>query len=129
MWGRAWGFRKAYYDYVGAYPALAADAPDALRDAVARHIAHYGLATPAAQTLPAFHGLDVGAAYALRVGSTRVQARADVFNALGRRNVDEYRLVGDAAHYDATGYLRRDARRLLPFTALLALRLSWGHSR
>ncbi|HYE57183.1 MAG TPA: hypothetical protein VD948_01710, partial [Rhodothermales bacterium] len=130
-WGRTWAFRRAYYDYVGANDAFETQTPPVLQPFVERQIEEYGLRTPRGQRLPPLQRLDLGAAYSQPLGPLRLQARLDVLNVLDARNVDEYRLTGDPAYYEATknatgfGLLKREPRYALPLTAILALRVSW----
>ena len=126
VWGRAWAFRKAYYDFVGAYDRLVAEGvPEPLRALLDRQREAYDLGAPVRQTLPALHRLDVGAAWSAPLGPARLQLRLDVLNATGRENVDERRFAADAAYYAETGLLRVEDRLALPFMFAAAARLSW----
>ncbi len=125
VWGRSWGFRRAYYDYVGAYTALVRPTSPALLDFVERTVQAYDLRNPVAQKLPMWGQVDVGAAYTARVSGTRVSARLDLLNVTNRRNVQEYRLVGDPVYYEQVGILRRGTRYGLPITAVMALQATW----
>ncbi len=136
-WGRTWAFRRAYYDYVGANDSLLVRVPEPLQAFVRQQIVSYGLRTPSLQRLPKLQRLDVGAAYTQPLRRARLQLRLDLLNAFDDRNVDEYRLVGDAAYYNGTrnrnvqdtptreGLLRQAPRLALRRTAILALRVTW----
>ncbi len=125
VWGRAWAFRQAYYDYLTiSSSATPQDLPPGVRDAVEKHVAAYGLADPADNLLPAFHRLDLGAAYTAKLGGAQVQYRLDALNVLDHANVAELQLVGDRAYYDATGLLKAESRLGLPLTLVWAVRLT-----
>lgn len=80
VWGRTWGLRRAYYDYLanGTY---------------ARLFAGYDLDDPAAAELPPLHRLDIGASYRLRFGRAEVRMRLAVANLLDRHNVYDWSLT------------------------------------
>ena len=125
VWGRAWGFRRAYYDYVGAYTALVRPTSPDLLGFVERTVQAYDLRNPVAQTLPMWAQVDVGTAYTTHAAGTRLSVRLDLLNVTNRRNVQEYRLVGDPVYYEQVGILRRDTRYGLPITAVMALQATW----
>lgn len=124
IWGRAWAYRQAYYDFVGAYPQLQSAFPEAIGTFLEVQRDTHGLRFPATQELRPLHQLDVSVSYAWSVFDHALQLRADVLNALDRRNVAEWRLQGDRAYYEETGLLRPEERELLPLTVALALRLT-----
>ena len=66
VWGRSWGYRRAYYDL---------------------SLAELPVRDPGADRLPALHELDLGGSYALRVGTLDLAVQLTVLNALDRRNV------------------------------------------
>ncbi|MEM1043720.1 MAG: TonB-dependent receptor [Bacteroidota bacterium] len=74
VWGRTWGYRQAYYDF------LAVHASNAL------------VGLPEDDTLPALYELDLGLGYSHRVAGTDVSIRFDVLNVLDRANVLDYSL-------------------------------------
>ena len=75
VWGRAWAYRRAYYDVLPA----AGSAPVAAR--------------PEDDRLPPRLALDVGLAYTRRLGGARrVEVAADVANVLDRRDVLDWSL-------------------------------------
>lgn len=124
IWGRAWAFRQAYYDYLASSRQSTAALPPALRSAVQRHVNTYRLVAPVDHALPAYHRLDLGIAYSVQLGAAQVQYRLDALNVLDRQNVAERQFVGDAAHYAETGLLRAEDRFLLPFTLVWGVRLT-----
>jgi hypothetical protein len=72
-WGRSWGFRQIYYDYLGVWPDTDTLLGQSLRD-------------PAAQTLAPHTRVDLGVRYTLQWNGVTVGARVDVMNVLDRRN-------------------------------------------
>ena len=108
VWGRSWGFRQAYYDYLEPDPAT-------------QVFAGYNLSDPAAHRLPVFSQVDVGLAYTHQVGPMRVQARVNLINAFGRHNVIDWGLDTD----EASGHLVRTVRTATPFVPLFSLQTTW----
>jgi hypothetical protein len=80
VWGRAWGFRDAYYDLLTTHDALTSTPP-------------YDLSDPGAHVLPPLYRLDLGLAYARTVGGVTLRAEATVFNVLDRANVFDWSLA------------------------------------
>ena len=108
LFGRVWGFRQAYYDYLEPNPATAT-------------VSAYDFSEPETHRLPAVSQLDVGLAYAQPVGPVELRVRAHVANLLNRRNV-----VDRSLRYDEErgAYVRLD-RPLMPFLPSLSVRLTW----
>ncbi|MDA0873540.1 MAG: TonB-dependent receptor [Bacteroidetes bacterium] len=140
VWGREWGFRKAYYDFLSANLNDVGSLLDQMRangvsaDAirrVERQISNYDLTNPTSHQLPAIHQLDLSAAYSMRLGVYSLQLRADLVNVLGRRNTAEWRFQMDEETYfgggglPSTGLLERSDRLLLPRILSFAARLTW----
>ena len=144
IWGRTWGFRQSYYDFVGAHlrdlDQLASG--DLIRELaqtginldaltrVGRQVQHFGLDQPNNHTLPALVQLDLSLAYTIHLGTSTVQARIDLLNMLDRRNVAERRLVFDENTYFDPGsddylLLKEEDRQLLPRVTSFALKLNW----
>lgn len=133
VWGRTWAFRQSYYHLFGVYGDLNQTGVQ-YRDNILRQVEYYALRTPDRHRLAPLLQLDLGVAYALRVGATSVQLRADLLNALDRRNEAEWYL-----HYDPgifygdepsdevpiQGLLVKRSRPLLPRYFSMALRVSW----
>ncbi len=142
IWGRAWGFRQSYYDFLGAYgqrlfELLETPRSDVNDDGydvlsipvVVEHIRAYRLEHPEEHRLPALHQLDVSVAYTRNVKAMRVQVRADAINALGTRNVVDWGLVQGEEESEEDrpegGLLEIQERHMLPVTPSLAFRLIW----
>ena len=138
VWGRTWGFRKTYYDFVGAHlddlsrvlaelaeTGVSSDA----RIRIGNQVVGYHLDQPDTHTLPPILQLDLSLAYTFHVGGTLLQIRTDVLNALNRENIAEYRFYLDPDTYfsDAGSIplLEVDNRPLLPRYTSVALRVSW----
>lgn len=129
IWGRTWGFRQGYYDFVGAYDTLADDLPSDLIPKAPRQIERYRLDEPDEHELPPIYQLDLSAAYNQRVGSSNVQLRCDVLNVLDRSNVAEWYLWFDEETYyqpgEDGGFLVKKDRPLLSRLFSIALRWTW----
>ena len=74
VWGRTWGYRQAYYDFLGFHGASTL------------------VGLPGDRTLPALYELDLGVGYSRRVARTNVALTLDVLNVLDRANVLDYSL-------------------------------------
>lgn len=73
IWGRSWGFRKAYYDYLALNTI--------------QNFGDYSFDNPSADRLPTFHQLDAGFSYKISVGSSDLSLRINVLNLLDHKNV------------------------------------------
>lgn len=124
VWGRAWGFRQAYYDFIGAYGALRTSIPTNLEPALQRQISLFTLTQPADHQLRALHQLDLNMVFTPTLLNSRVQIRMEALNVLNRRNVAEWRLQGDPVSWQTTGLLKLEERLLLPLTVVLGARLT-----
>ncbi|MEX0746583.1 MAG: hypothetical protein WD275_01200, partial [Rhodothermales bacterium] len=128
VWGRTWGFRQAYYDFVGAFGTLATDMPPDVIQKSIRQIERYELIDPDQHDLPPIYQLDLSVAYSWQLFSSRLQTRVDVLNVLNRQNVSEWHLVFDEeAYYLPTvegGYLLKSERPLLP--RLVSVAVKWS---
>ncbi len=129
IWGRTWGFRQGYYDFVGAYDTLADDLPSDLIPKAPRQIERYRLDEPDVHELPPIYQLDLSAAYTHKLGGSNVQVRADVLNVLNRSNVAEWYLWFDEETYyqsgDDGGFLVKRDRPLLSRLLSVALKWTW----
>ncbi len=74
VWGRTWGYRQAYYDFLLV------------------HASGPLVGLPEDDTLPALYELDLGLGYSRQVAGTNVAVRFDVLNVLDRANVLDYSL-------------------------------------
>jgi hypothetical protein len=108
VFGRSWGFRQAYYDFLEPNPST-------------RRFPPFDLSNPAAHRLPAFSQWDVGLAYARDVAGIGVQARVNFVNVLGRDNVSDWSLRYD----DADKRYVREARRAASFIPSVSLQVEW----
>ncbi len=112
-WGRIWGFRQAYYDF------LATDVSQGLT------FDEFDFRDPTGENhrLPSFQQLDLGVAYTQPIGPTAIQLRVDVLNVTDRDNVADLSLIeegeGNALH------LVSQKRFLLPRTLSVSVRLKW----
>ncbi|NNE70007.1 MAG: hypothetical protein HKN29_06545 [Rhodothermales bacterium] len=133
--GRTWGFRQAYYDFMGAYlndidRVLDSVIDPGARARVQRQADYYELTNPEEHRLPDLIQMDVGAGYSFEVGSIGMQARLDVINILGRTNTADWRFFQGDGYFDdqsptGSGILERGRRELLPRVVTFALRFSW----
>jgi hypothetical protein len=80
LFGRRWGFRQAYYDFLEGGGRNTSFPP-------------YDLTRPEDHRLPAFSQLDLGASFSTTVASADVQFRVMLVNVLGRKNVTDWSLV------------------------------------
>lgn len=128
VWGRTWGFRQGYYDFVGAFASIADDLPPELIPKAENQINRYRLDHPDEHELEPIYQLDLSAAYTqpLTDGST-LQLRVDVLNVLDRENVSEWHLAFDPEKYfqqnEEGGYLQKENRPLLP--RLVSVAVKW----
>ena len=130
--GRTWGFRQAYYDYLGAYFNDINRVLDSVldinaRQRVQRQIEQHNLTEPESHRLPDLVQFDLGAGYSFSAGPLALQARLDIINLAGRTNVADWRFLYDGERFFGAGdgVLERQARELLPRVLTFALRMSW----
>jgi hypothetical protein len=107
VFGRSWGFRRAYYDFLEPNPAT-------------RRFGSFDLSNPATHRLPAFSQWDVGLSYAREIGGVGLQGRIALVNLLGRDNVSDWSLRYDER--DET-YVR-EPRLTASFIPSVSLRMS-----
>lgn len=106
IWGRAWAYRQAYYDYLAAHAAPGQYDP-------------FDLTNPSNDKLPAYYQIDAGIAYEQPIRGVSIQLRADVLNLLNRRNEVDWSLFRDTT----SGTLQRVERTLPGITTALSLRV------
>ena len=136
IWGRAWGFRQSYYDFLGAYGEELFSLVESPRwgfpntgfdllsvPLVIDHIEAYRLQHPEEHRMPPLNQLDLALYYNQTIRESRFQVRADVLNVLGSKNVADWGLVSQEGSDDAL--LGIQERTLLPVTPSLALRYLW----
>jgi hypothetical protein len=109
IWGRSWGFRKAYYDYVSIrknYPQ-----------------GNYSFKDPGYDKLPRYSQLNGGISYRVSVGQSSLQFRFDAFNLLNHKNVLNWWLM---PYHNDDGSLsyRREARTAIGFRPSLGIKWS-----
>ncbi len=128
VWGRTWGFRQGYYDYVGAFASIADNLHPDLIPLTQNQINRYRIDRPDEHELSPIYQLDLSGAYThpLSDGST-LQLRVDVLNVLDRENVSEWHLEFDPKTYfqqnEQGGYLEKAERPLLP--RLISVAVKW----
>ncbi len=141
--GRTWGYRQAYYDFLSAH-LDASDDFDALlqslretsgtqdtgrAETIIRQIRHYELTQPDQHRLPDLLQLDLSAGYRIPLGTSSLHLRADVLNVLNATNVAEWVFAFDADQFfssgESSGLLTRTEREILPRTLLLSARLAF----
>ena len=103
LYGRSWGFRRAYYDYLEPDPSL--NLP-------------FSLSSPQNDKLPAFTQWDFGLAYSKAFDRFSLQSRLNLVNIFDRENVIDWILVRDAQ-----GQVIRRSRSATPFFPTLSIRL------
>ena len=80
IWGRAWAFRRAYYDYLS----------------VAHSTHQFGMfdfGSPSNDLLSPYHQLDIGLNYRLKLPSLNLLLGVNLINALDRKNELEKRVI------------------------------------
>ena len=107
IYGVAWGFRQAYYNYLGHGPSPPI-------------VPGFDLSTPSDHVLPPIYQVDLGVAFTQPTSLAAIQLRADVINLLGRRNVADWRL-----EYEDDS-LTKVPRLLYPRLLFISLRVAMG---
>ena len=107
IWGRSWGFRQSYYDYLAAHADPGQYTP-------------FDLNRPSSDRLPAYYQVDAGLAFKQDVAGTTVELRADAINLLNRRNVVDWSLIRTGA-----GNLDKVDRRLPGRALAFSLRVGF----
>ncbi len=107
LFGRSWGYRRAYYDYLEPIPML--DELSAL-----------SLSQPQRHKLPAFTQWDVGIAYGKTLGKLSIQGRLNFVNLLNESNVIDWIMVTDQF-----GQLQKQSRVTTPFFPSASLRITY----
>ena len=108
IWGRTYGFRQAYYDYLAS-------------DVRTQHFAGYDLSRPEQHRLPPVYQVDLAVVLQPIRDPVGVQLRGDLINVLNRDNVGEWHLPYDSTLGDFTVV----PRLMVPFTPVASVRLSW----
>jgi hypothetical protein len=110
IWGRSWGFRKAYYDYLS------------IRE---QHpFGNFWFNDPGKDRLPRFSQLNAGLSYRLNLGHAVLQFRVDAFNLLDHKNVINWWLTPTHDEDGSLSYQKR-ARTMPGFYPTLSIKLSY----
>ena len=104
VWGRSWGFRKAYYDFFGHLEETRFQPP-------------FDFGNPEEHVLPPLYQLDLSVAYSQPIRKSMLQIRLDLLNALDHDNVVDWRLIWK------DGQLVKEDRLLYPRIPSVALRV------
>ena len=107
LFGRSWGFRQAYYDFLAPNPDT-------------RRFPPFDLSTPAAHRLPALSRWDVGLAYSREIAGVSLQGRVTLINVFGRDNISGWSLRYDESE---EAYVR-ERRRAASFIPSVSLQVS-----
>jgi hypothetical protein len=89
VWGRSWGFRQAYYDYLAPTSDLSREE---LTGGDFGPLTPYDLDDPSDHVLPPLYRIDAGLSYAKTWNGIDLQAQVSLINVLDRANVVEWRL-------------------------------------
>lgn len=111
VYGRAWGFRQAYYDFLATQPQL-------------QEIGAVDLTHPDKDRLPAYIQWDAGIAFTTTIRRATIQARLYALNLTNRENIGDRSLEVDTLEEDEF-ILEPVGRPLTPFFPSFTLRLSW----
>ena len=140
IFGRTWGYRQAYYDFLGSHlndveslikQLQANGVSSSAATRIENQIDRYDLTNPDGHHLPATHQLDFTVAYTFPFNKFGIQVRADMVNVLNTQNVSEWRFELDENSYygagasSASGFLNRTDRPLLPRVFTLAAKVTW----
>ena len=110
IWGRSWGFRKAYYDYLSLQGN--------------RSYGNYSFNDPVHDRLPRYSQLNAGLSYQLSIGGASMQFRVDVFNLLNHKNVLNWWLTPYHNNNGSISYHRR-ARRMTGFRPSFSIKFNY----
>ena len=106
IWGRSWGFRQTYYDYLAAHNTPSAYPP-------------FALDNPGSDTLPPIYQLDAGISYKKTLKNVDVLVRADLLNVLDHDNVVDWSLQSVSGSFEKVD-------RIMPgLTTALSLRVKF----
>lgn len=108
VWGRSWGFRQTYYDFLAPDPKT-------------RRFRPFDLSNPADHRLSPMSRWDLGVAYSREIAGLTLKGRATLINVLGRDNI-----AGWSLQYapDKKRYVR-SRRRAAPFIPSISLQVSY----
>ncbi len=107
LYGRSWGYRRAYYDYIE---------PDAsLTGSVG-----INLSEPQEHKLPAYSQWDLGIAYSKKAGRIGIQGRFNVINLFNESNTIDWVLVRDD-----NGSIQRLSRKTTSLFPTASLKITY----
>ncbi|NBB76095.1 MAG: TonB-dependent receptor [Bacteroidetes bacterium] len=111
IWGRAWAFRRAYYDYLSIAHST-------------HQFGKFDFGSPSNDRLSPYHQLDIGFNYRLKLPSLNLLLGVNLINLLDRKNELEKRvtngLTADPETTESIEYL------YLPgFTPSVSLRITY----
>ncbi|MDR8390361.1 TonB-dependent receptor [Aliifodinibius sp. S!AR15-10] len=109
IWGRAWAFKRAYYDYLTIHQNQSKFGP-------------YNVTSPSDDTLSPFHQLDLGLSYGHSFGESSMRIQVDLINLLNRKNVLENQIVPQPTTGTGTEYGIQE-RKLPGFTPSVSIEL------
>jgi hypothetical protein len=109
IWGRSWGFRKAYYDYISIRKSYS--------------YGNYSFNNPGSDRLPRYSQFNAGISYRVPVGQSSLQFRFDAFNLLNHKNVLNWWLMPYRNDGGSLSYHRK-ARTATGFRPSLSIKLS-----
>lgn len=110
IWGRSWGFRKAYYDYLS------------IREN--RSFGKHTFDDPGSDTLPPFSQLNTGVSYKQPVKNSTLRFRLDLFNVLNHKNILNWWLSPHNAE-NGSIIFEREERTLTGFMPSLSIKFSY----
>ncbi|NGP86892.1 carboxypeptidase-like regulatory domain-containing protein [Fodinibius halophilus] len=100
IWGRSWGFTKAYYDYLASTSS--------------QYVQEYSFDTPSNDKLSPLHQLNIGATYKIALNNADLKMSLHLFNLLDSKNVINWWLAPTQGE-NKTGYYKLKKRTLPGF--------------
>lgn len=110
IWGRSWGFRKAYYDY--------------LATRLDQSYGRYQFNNPAKDKLPLYAQLNAGISYKLTLGDSNLLFRLNAFNLFDHSNVLNWWLLPYNGENGTTKYKKR-ARTMPGFSTSFSVKFTF----
>ncbi len=110
IWGRSWGFRQAYYDY--------------LSTRTGRPFGQYDFDEPASDRLPLYAQLNAGISYKITWNDSNLLFRLDLFNVLNHKNVLNWWLLPTKNENGNISYNKR-TRSMPGFSTSLGIKFTY----
>ncbi len=110
IWGRSWGFRKAYYDYLSMRQI--------------QSFGRYHFDDPESDKLPLYAQLNIGISYKLMLNNSNLLFRLNAFNLLGHKNVLNWWLLPYRNDNGAISYRKR-SRAMPGFTTSFSIKFTF----